>query len=181
MAINYAAGERLRKLRPKEAWETIEDLAQHEEEEWNDPIFSQKESPDYIDATLEHELESMECRVKSLMRNEVLLEYEEDQVSLKMPILHSFEENKLEYKDEDEVEIKMMGTGMGRKAHLLEDKQILSVGVFDEVFLALRWHLEEINVTWAHLEKKRIRLRLYTESFEEIMHTERGDGVTSSK
>ncbi|GJX43045.1 hypothetical protein Tco_0259721 [Tanacetum coccineum] len=33
MAIDYAAGGRLRKLRPKEAWETIEDLAQHKEEE----------------------------------------------------------------------------------------------------------------------------------------------------
>ncbi|GKC06323.1 reverse transcriptase domain-containing protein, partial [Tanacetum coccineum] len=59
MAIDYAAGVRLRKLRLEEAWETIEDLAQHEEEEWNDPIFSKKESPDYIDATLEQELESM--------------------------------------------------------------------------------------------------------------------------
>ncbi|GJU48276.1 hypothetical protein Tco_1217831 [Tanacetum coccineum] len=27
MAIDYAVGERLRKLRPEEAWETIEDLA----------------------------------------------------------------------------------------------------------------------------------------------------------
>ncbi|GJY36424.1 putative polyprotein [Tanacetum coccineum] len=33
----------------------------------------------------------------------------------------------------------------GRKAHLLEDKQIPSVGVFDEV-LALGWHLEEIQI-----------------------------------
>ncbi|GJV17074.1 hypothetical protein Tco_1362397 [Tanacetum coccineum] len=33
MAIDYVTGERLRKLRLKEAWETIEDLAQHEEEE----------------------------------------------------------------------------------------------------------------------------------------------------
>ncbi|GJZ20937.1 hypothetical protein Tco_0557976 [Tanacetum coccineum] len=32
-----------------------------------------------------------------------------------MPILHSFEENKLEYEDEDEVEIKMMGTGMDKE------------------------------------------------------------------
>ncbi|GJZ31249.1 zinc finger, CCHC-type containing protein [Tanacetum coccineum] len=71
MAIDDAADGRLRKLRPEEAWKTIEDLAQYEEEEWNKP-----ESPDYIDATLEQELESMECRVKSLMRNEVLLEYE---------------------------------------------------------------------------------------------------------
>ncbi|GJY93519.1 zinc finger, CCHC-type containing protein [Tanacetum coccineum] len=76
MAIDYAAGERLRKLRQEETWKTIEDLAQYEEEEWNDPTFSKKGSPDYIDATLEQELESIECRVESLMRNEVLLEYE---------------------------------------------------------------------------------------------------------
>ncbi|GJW58735.1 MAK10-like protein [Tanacetum coccineum] len=55
----------------------------------------------------------------------------------------------------------------GRKAHLLEDKQIPSVGVFDEVFLALGWHLEEIYVTLAHLEKKRTRLRLYSNYLEE--------------
>ncbi|GJU12466.1 hypothetical protein Tco_1134862 [Tanacetum coccineum] len=157
------------------------------------PNLFRKESPDYIDATLEHELEIIECRVESLMGNEVLLEYEEDQVrqlkkdmrktkdmfmcladsliatlkvkieaqrvhpikiekitrfpthtpivtpetlkpimvhrvsmiynikptiyrtphqhlnsNLKMPILHSFKEIKLEYEDEDEVEIKMM-------------------------------------------------------------------------
>nr|GFA24315.1 hypothetical protein [Tanacetum cinerariifolium] len=58
MAIDYAVCGRLRKLRPKEAWETIKDLAQQKEEEWNDPIFSNKESPDYIDATLEQELEN---------------------------------------------------------------------------------------------------------------------------
>ncbi|GKC96903.1 hypothetical protein Tco_1162345 [Tanacetum coccineum] len=53
----------------------------------------------------------------------------------------------------------------GRKAHLLEDKQIPSVGVFDEI-LALGRHLEEIHVTWAHLEKKRTRLRTYTKSMK---------------
>ncbi|GKA37149.1 hypothetical protein Tco_0723714 [Tanacetum coccineum] len=49
-----------------------------------------------------------------------------------------------------------------RKDHLLEDKQIPSVGVFDEVYSAFGRHLEEIHVTWAHLEKKRTRLRTYT-------------------
>nr|GEW27855.1 hypothetical protein [Tanacetum cinerariifolium] len=72
---HHACG-RLIKLRSKEAWKTIEDLAQYEEGEWNDPTFSKKGSPDYIDATLEQKLESIECRVESLMRNEVLLEYE---------------------------------------------------------------------------------------------------------
>ncbi|GJS31865.1 putative RNA-directed DNA polymerase, eukaryota, reverse transcriptase zinc-binding domain protein [Tanacetum coccineum] len=35
--------------------------------------------------------------------------------------------------------------------------------------LALGWLLEEIHVTWAHLEKKRTRLRLYTKSLEETI------------
>ncbi|GJV41725.1 hypothetical protein Tco_1420165, partial [Tanacetum coccineum] len=55
-----------------------------------------------------------------------------------------------------------------RNAHLLEDKQIPSVGVFDEVFLALGWLLEEIHVIWAHLEKKQKRLRTYTKSLEDF-------------
>ncbi|GJY58028.1 hypothetical protein Tco_0457920 [Tanacetum coccineum] len=56
----------------------------------------------------------------------------------------------------------------GRKAIFLEDKKILSVGVFDEVFLALGWLLEEIHLTWAHLEKKRTRLQLYTKSLKKL-------------
>ncbi|GJW91371.1 hypothetical protein Tco_0168924 [Tanacetum coccineum] len=63
--------------------------------------------------------------------------------------------------------------GVGRKAHLLEDKQIPSVGVFDEVF-SFGKHLEEIHMTWAHLEKKQTRLQTYTN----IAHT--GDGVTNT-
>nr|GEU35198.1 hypothetical protein [Tanacetum cinerariifolium] len=33
---------------------------------------------------------------------------------------------------------------------------------------ALGWLMEEIHVTWAHLEKKRIRLRTYTKSLEDL-------------
>ncbi|GJX18561.1 hypothetical protein Tco_0221238 [Tanacetum coccineum] len=36
------------------------------------------------------------------------------------------------------------------------------------VMEALGWLLEEIHVTWAHLEKKRTRLRLYTKNHEEL-------------
>ncbi|GJQ96420.1 hypothetical protein Tco_1172377 [Tanacetum coccineum] len=53
----------------------------------------------------------------------------------------------------------------GRKAHLLEDKQIPSVGVFDE----------------AHLEKKRTRLRTCTKIHQEVLFSKRGDGITSTK
>ncbi|GKF29477.1 hypothetical protein Tco_0095819 [Tanacetum coccineum] len=80
----------------------------------------------------------------------------------------------------------LFGKIPGRKAYLLENKQVLSVGVFDEVsfytlFRALGWHLEEIHVTWAHLEKKWTRLRLYTISFEETVHTEREDSIMITK
>ncbi|GKC81744.1 hypothetical protein Tco_1137461 [Tanacetum coccineum] len=61
MAIDYAAGGRLRKVRAEVAWETIDNLAQYEGEGWNDSIFPNKGSPDYIDANLEQELESIEC------------------------------------------------------------------------------------------------------------------------
>ncbi|GJZ48248.1 hypothetical protein Tco_0602080 [Tanacetum coccineum] len=46
-----------------------------------------------------------------------------------MPVLHSFEENKLEYKDEDEVEIKMIGTGMDKEflEHNLYENDITSI------------------------------------------------------
>ncbi|GKB91801.1 hypothetical protein Tco_0964073 [Tanacetum coccineum] len=46
-----------------------------------------------------------------------------------MPILHSFEENKLEYEDEDAVEIKMMGTGMDKESleHNLYENDITSI------------------------------------------------------
>ncbi|GJV17216.1 hypothetical protein Tco_1362539 [Tanacetum coccineum] len=36
------------------------------------------------------------------------------------------------------------------------------------VILALGWPLEEIHVTWAHLEKKRTRLRTYTKSLKDL-------------
>ncbi|GKC38832.1 hypothetical protein Tco_1051216, partial [Tanacetum coccineum] len=51
----------------------------------------------------------------------------------------------------------------------------------DEVFLALGWNLEEIHVTWAHLEKKQTRLRTCTKIYQEVLYSERGDDVTSIK
>ncbi|GJV04545.1 reverse transcriptase domain-containing protein [Tanacetum coccineum] len=46
---------------------------------------------------------------------------------------------------------------------------------------ALRWHLEEIHMTWAHLEKKRTRLRTCTKIHQEVLFSERGDSVTRIK
>nr|GEV31359.1 putative reverse transcriptase domain-containing protein [Tanacetum cinerariifolium] len=49
------------------------------------------------------------------------------------------------------------------------------------LFLALGWHLEEIHVTWAHLGKKQTRLRTCNKIHQEVLFTERGDGVTAIK
>ncbi|GJZ32799.1 hypothetical protein Tco_0578235 [Tanacetum coccineum] len=69
---------------------------------------------------------------------------------------------------------------VGRKAHLLEDKQISSVGVFDEVFS-----------TWMAFERNTRDLGSFGEEtnkimdihqiHEEVLFTERGDGVASIK
>ncbi|GKC42062.1 hypothetical protein Tco_1059784 [Tanacetum coccineum] len=57
---------------------------------------------------------------------------------------------------------------------------IILGGRFNQ-FLALGWHLEEIHVTWAHLEKKRTRLRTCTKIHQEVLFSERGDGVAGIK
>ncbi|GKA56450.1 hypothetical protein Tco_0755522 [Tanacetum coccineum] len=144
MAIDYAAGGWLRKLRLEEAWETIENLAQYKEEEWNEPIFSKKGSPGYIDANLEQELESIERREEFEGQNTELIDDQEDQLaisgsmrnikdtfmSIADSLLATMKENKLEYKDEDEVDIKMMGTGMDKESlehNLYKDNMTLII------------------------------------------------------
>ncbi|GJX26706.1 hypothetical protein Tco_0233002 [Tanacetum coccineum] len=62
-----------------------------------------------------------------------------------------------------------------------------TIGIHGSIYLmkswgrTLGWHLEEIHVTWTHLEKKQTRLQLYTKSFKETVHTERGDDVAITK
>ncbi|GJU28496.1 reverse transcriptase domain-containing protein [Tanacetum coccineum] len=46
---------------------------------------------------------------------------------------------------------------------------------------SLGWHLEEIHVTWAHLEKKWTILRTCTKIHQEVLFLERGDGVAGIK
>ncbi|GJS52544.1 hypothetical protein Tco_0625906 [Tanacetum coccineum] len=38
----------------------------------------------------------------------------------------------------------------------------------DEVYFAFGWHLDDLHVTWAHLEKKRTRLRTNTKILEDL-------------
>ncbi|GJX13277.1 zinc finger, CCHC-type containing protein [Tanacetum coccineum] len=71
MAIDYAAGGRLRKLRPE--WETIKDLAQYKVEGWNDPIILEEGSLDYENPNLEQLLGVMECKVSTLMEKAISL------------------------------------------------------------------------------------------------------------
>ncbi|GKD03005.1 hypothetical protein Tco_1177979 [Tanacetum coccineum] len=73
MAIDYAVGGTLRKLRPEVAWETIEDLARYEEEGWNDPIFPEEGSLNYKNANIEQLLGVMKCKVDTLMKDAISL------------------------------------------------------------------------------------------------------------
>ncbi|GKF21466.1 hypothetical protein Tco_0070104, partial [Tanacetum coccineum] len=73
MAIDYAAGERLRKLRPEVAWETIEDLAQYKEKVWNNLVIPEEGNLDYENPNLEQLLGVMECKDGTLMEKAISL------------------------------------------------------------------------------------------------------------
>ncbi|GJS72709.1 hypothetical protein Tco_0705550 [Tanacetum coccineum] len=63
----------------------------------------------------------------------------------------------------------------GRKAHLLEDKNS-KCRVFS-TWMTFRGNTCGLD----HLEKKRMRLRTCTKIHQEVLFSERGDGVTSIK
>ncbi|GJU86187.1 hypothetical protein Tco_1293733 [Tanacetum coccineum] len=71
--IDYAAGGRLRKLRPDKAWSAIERIAQYEDEGWNDSLIPDEvklnhESPDIMQL-----LGIMEHKVDTLMKDAISL------------------------------------------------------------------------------------------------------------
>ncbi|GKD40133.1 zinc finger, CCHC-type containing protein [Tanacetum coccineum] len=73
MGIDYATGGRLRKLRLDEAWATIEELAQYEDEGWNDAVIPGEESLNYENLDVEQLLGIMERKVDTLMKDAISL------------------------------------------------------------------------------------------------------------
>ncbi|GJT10618.1 hypothetical protein Tco_0044447 [Tanacetum coccineum] len=73
MGIDHVAGGRLRKLRPDEAWDTIEELAQYEDEGWNDTFIPGKKSLNYKKPNIKQLLGIMERKVDTLMKNAISL------------------------------------------------------------------------------------------------------------
>ncbi|GJZ23985.1 hypothetical protein Tco_0561444 [Tanacetum coccineum] len=68
----------------------------------------------------------------------------------------------------------------GRKTHLLEDKQIPSVGVFDEVFstwMAFGGNTRDLGSFGEETDKITDLHQIH----EEVLFTERGDGVAGIK
>ncbi|GKB89976.1 hypothetical protein Tco_0962248 [Tanacetum coccineum] len=68
----------------------------------------------------------------------------------------------------------------GRKAHLLEDKQIPSVEVFDEVFstlMAFGGNTRDLG----SFEEETDKITDLHQIHEEVLFTEHGDGVTGIK
>ncbi|GKD86076.1 hypothetical protein Tco_1357230, partial [Tanacetum coccineum] len=63
----------LRKMSAEGAWNTIKELVQYEEEEWDDQIFLEKGSLDNGNANMEQILENMEYQVNSLMKYAISL------------------------------------------------------------------------------------------------------------
>ncbi|GJS62138.1 hypothetical protein Tco_0656922 [Tanacetum coccineum] len=73
MGIDYAAGGRLRKLRPDEAWATIKRLAHYEDVGWNDAFIPVEMSLNYKNPDIEQLLGIMERKVNTLMKDVISL------------------------------------------------------------------------------------------------------------
>ncbi|GKC68110.1 hypothetical protein Tco_1100708 [Tanacetum coccineum] len=72
MGIDYAGGGRLGKLRPDEAWATIQKLAQYEDEGWNNTLIPEV-GLNYENPNIKHLLGVMERKVDTLMKDAVSL------------------------------------------------------------------------------------------------------------
>nr|GEX26086.1 hypothetical protein [Tanacetum cinerariifolium] len=73
MAIDYAVGERLRKLRPKEAWATIVKLAQYKDEGWKDLVDPNEGSLDHQNPNIKQLLGIMKRKVDTLINGVISL------------------------------------------------------------------------------------------------------------
>ncbi|GJW16557.1 hypothetical protein Tco_0023993 [Tanacetum coccineum] len=73
MAIDYATGERLRKLRPGEAWAIIKKLAQYEDEGWKDLVDPNEGSLDHENPDIKQLLGIMERKVDTLIKDAISL------------------------------------------------------------------------------------------------------------
>ncbi|GJR53898.1 hypothetical protein Tco_1404419 [Tanacetum coccineum] len=167
------------------AWATIKKLAQYEDEGWNHPVILEEGNLDYKNPDIEHLLGVTEYKVDRLMKdalslmgrsegifrmtsNErlIVLDGEEftNTSSQSSPLGKLIENGESRELIDLVILFTTLTRPISRKAYLLEDKANSKCRAFG-------WHLEEIHVTWAHLAKKRTRLRLYTKSFEESSDT----------
>ncbi|GKA06286.1 hypothetical protein Tco_0685510 [Tanacetum coccineum] len=71
--IDYAAGGRLRKLRPNEAWSVIERLAQYKDKGWNDALIPDEVGLNHENPDIEQLLGIMEHKVDTLMKDAISL------------------------------------------------------------------------------------------------------------
>ncbi|GJQ99671.1 zinc finger, CCHC-type containing protein [Tanacetum coccineum] len=71
--LDYTVGGRLRKISAKKAWATIEELAQYEEDGWNDPVALGEGSLDYENPNIEQLLGVIEYKVDTLMKEAISL------------------------------------------------------------------------------------------------------------
>ncbi|GKA54719.1 hypothetical protein Tco_0753668 [Tanacetum coccineum] len=72
-SINYAAGGSLRKIRPNEAWDAIEWLAQYENEGWNNAFTLDMVYFNYENPNVEQLLGIMERKFNTLMKDAISL------------------------------------------------------------------------------------------------------------
>ncbi|GJU78493.1 hypothetical protein Tco_1275563 [Tanacetum coccineum] len=204
--VDYAAGDRLRKMSAEKAWATIEELARYEDEGWNDPTISEKGGLNYknldlkqllrIIRKLKEEIRMEENRTKKIKKitrypNTKVLEplnsYKFSEVLTEKASFHTpkfvspksicVKHVQTIFPSPPFVRESIFGFEPGRKAYLLEDKQISSAGVFDEHLDGLGGNTRDLG---SFREETNEITNLY-QILEEVLLTERGNGVACIK
>nr|GEV71120.1 hypothetical protein [Tanacetum cinerariifolium] len=167
MDLYFASDGNLWEISDEEAWEAIENFAQGQKE-WDNP-------PNIIS---EQEVANLKAEAKRLFGNKnvwvemhrgIAWDKVENPNSQSAPqVLSSFEEYTTSVTYPKEVE-ETFGTSIEGNSNFDEpEPQPQPLPSCPSLDIKLGWLLKEIHMTWAHLEKKRTRLQLYTKSLKKL-------------
>ncbi|GJS05714.1 hypothetical protein Tco_0322222 [Tanacetum coccineum] len=143
IGIDYVAGRRLRKLRPDEAWATIEELAQYEDEGWNDTFIPGKKSLNYKNPNIKQLLGITERKVDTLVKNAISLMGRSKGV-FRMTINEMYQLPP-EPSRQEEFEHIVMNFILDQEERVGQLKEYMKeiIGDFIQLFLEVTWRLKD--------------------------------------
>ncbi|GJZ50019.1 hypothetical protein Tco_0604209 [Tanacetum coccineum] len=165
------ADGKLRDLNPEESWAILEDLTLYDNESWNDPRDFAKPVkaialPQDVPSTSDRRLIELKNQVQRLMEAHLALTQptQVNKITTPCEICSGPYDTQYCMENPEQAFVEYASSRTDEAG----GQSIFAAGGQAIPNFALGWHLEEIYGTWAHLEKKRTRLRTYTKIHQEL-------------